>query len=74
MTDTAETDPGKAALHIAMFLIAFAVAPVFLAPLSEMYGRSVVLRSGNLVFAAFCLGSGFCQTVRNTLGCCVDSC
>ncbi|KAH7274775.1 major facilitator superfamily domain-containing protein [Fusarium solani] len=69
MTDTAETDPGKAALHIAMFLIAFAAAPVFLAPLSEMYGRSVVLRSGNLVFAAFCLGSGFCQTTSQLVVC-----
>ncbi|KAJ4178005.1 hypothetical protein NW755_013492 [Fusarium falciforme] len=69
MADTTETDPGKAALHIAMFLIAFAVAPIFLAPLSEMYGRSVVLRSGNLAFAAFCLGSGFCQTTSQLVVC-----
>ncbi|RSL78424.1 hypothetical protein CEP51_008217 [Fusarium floridanum] len=37
MADTNETDPAKAALHIAMFLIAFAVAPIFLAPLSEIF-------------------------------------
>ncbi|KAL6352443.1 hypothetical protein LRP88_14210 [Fusarium phalaenopsidis] len=54
MTDTAETDPGKAALHIAMFLIAFAVAPVFLAPLSEMYGRS----TSQLVVCRFFAGMG----------------
>ncbi|RSM05035.1 hypothetical protein CEP52_006542 [Fusarium oligoseptatum] len=69
MADTNETDPAKAALHIAMFLIAFAVAPIFLAPLSEMYGRSVVLRGGNLAFAVFCLGSGFCQTTSQLVVC-----
>ncbi|RSM18091.1 hypothetical protein CDV31_003013 [Fusarium ambrosium] len=69
MADTNETDPGKAALHIAMFLIAFAVAPIFLAPLSEMYGRSVVLGGGNLAFAAFCLGSGLCQTTSQLVVC-----
>ncbi|RMJ16370.1 hypothetical protein CDV36_003943 [Fusarium kuroshium] len=69
MADTNETDPAKAALHIAMFLIAFAVAPIFLAPLSEMYGRSIVLRSGNLAFAVFCLGSGFCQTTSQLVVC-----
>ncbi|KAM0420339.1 hypothetical protein ACHAPT_011881, partial [Fusarium lateritium] len=69
MAGTNETDPGKAALHISIFLIAFAVAPIFLAPLSEMYGRSIVLRSGNLAFASFCIGSGFCQTTSQLAVC-----
>lgn len=64
MAGTNETNPEKGALHIAIFLIAFAVAPIFLAPLSEIYGRTIVLRTGNVVFAVFCVGGGFCQTVR----------
>ncbi len=64
MEDLNETDPVLGALQIGIFLIAFAVTPIFLAPLSEIYGRTVVVRTGNVVFVAFCVGGGFAQTVR----------
>ncbi|KAJ7887576.1 major facilitator superfamily domain-containing protein [Mycena olivaceomarginata] len=37
------------ALTLSIFLISFGIAPLFLAPLSEMYGRRWVLNIGNLV-------------------------
>lgn len=64
MEDLGETDPIKGALQVSIFLLSFALAPIFLAPLSEIYGRRVVLQCGNLFFAAFCLGGGFAKTVR----------
>jgi MFS family permease len=40
-------------LLMSIFLLAYAVGPFVLAPLSEMYGRVVVLQSANLVFLLF---------------------
>lgn len=67
MVDLDENDPVQGAIQIAIYLIAFAVGPIFLAPLSERFGRRPVLTGGNICFAAFCLGGGFCQTVRQAL-------
>lgn len=64
MEDLGETDPVRGALQIGIFLLAFAIAPIILAPLTESYGRRIVISSGNIVFLAFSLGGGFAQTVR----------
>ncbi|KAL1866817.1 hypothetical protein VTK73DRAFT_4516 [Phialemonium thermophilum] len=69
MSEIGETDPVKGALQVGVFLLAFGVAPLFLAPLSEIFGRGVVLRCGNLFFLAFCLGSGFCHTAAQLAVC-----
>ncbi|OAQ92110.1 MFS general substrate transporter [Purpureocillium lilacinum] len=69
MADVGETDPVKGALQIAIFLLSFALAPIFLAPLSEIHGRRPILRYGNLFFAAFSLGSGFSQTTAQLSAC-----
>ncbi|KAJ7368886.1 major facilitator superfamily domain-containing protein [Mycena albidolilacea] len=50
------------ALTLSIFLISFGIAPLFLAPLSEMYGRRWVLNIGNLVTIAFSLGCAFAPT------------
>ncbi|KAF8214119.1 multidrug resistance protein 4 [Mycena galopus ATCC 62051] len=50
------------ALTLSIFLISFGVAPLFLAPLSEMYGRRWVLNIGNLVTIGFNLGCAFAPT------------
>lgn len=63
MEDLNETNAVLGALQIGIFLIAFAVTPVFLAPLSEIYGRTIIVRTGNIMFVAFCVGGGFAQTV-----------
>ncbi|TFK26555.1 multidrug resistance protein 4 [Coprinopsis marcescibilis] len=47
------------ALTLSIFLLSFAIAPLVLAPLSEMYGRTWVLHIGNLFTVAFSLGCAF---------------
>ncbi|KAL2207904.1 MFS general substrate transporter, partial [Sarocladium strictum] len=44
---------------MSIFLLAYALGPFVLAPLSEMYGRVVVLQSANLVFLVFNTVAGF---------------
>ncbi|TCD61997.1 hypothetical protein EIP91_007637 [Steccherinum ochraceum] len=43
------------------FVLAYAVGPLFLGPLSEIFGRSRVLQLANLWFLAWNLGCGFAQ-------------
>ena len=38
------------AMITSMFVLAFAFGPLFLGPLSELYGRSVTLQASNLFF------------------------
>jgi MFS family permease len=39
------TDPTITALTLSIFLLSFAIGPLFVAPLSEVYGRVWVRRS-----------------------------
>ncbi|KAF2734368.1 MFS general substrate transporter [Polyplosphaeria fusca] len=57
------------ALQVSVFLFAYAVGPPFLAPLSEKYGRAIVIHGGNLVFVAFSIGGGFCKTATSFAVC-----
>ncbi|KAI9746202.1 MAG: hypothetical protein M1818_000883 [Claussenomyces sp. TS43310] len=41
---------------VSVFVLGFAVGPVFLSPLSEIFGRRPVLLAGNVIFAAWQLG------------------
>lgn len=66
MADLGEEREILGAIQVAIFLLAFAVAPVFLAPLSEIFGRRLILRAGNVVFCLFSLGCGFCRTVSGS--------
>lgn len=63
MHDLHITDSTVGALQVSIFMFAYAIAPLFLAPLSERYGRTVVIHGGNLIFVAFCIGGGYSQTV-----------
>lgn len=52
----------QSAMTLSIFVLAFAVGPLFLGPLSELYGRVYVLQLANLFYLAFNLGCGFAQT------------
>jgi MFS family permease len=54
-------------LIMSIFLLAYAVGPFILAPLSEMYGRVVVLQAANMVFLIFNTVCGFSQTKTQIL-------
>ncbi|PSS29845.1 hypothetical protein PHLCEN_2v2660 [Hermanssonia centrifuga] len=49
------------ALTTSIFVLAYAFGPLFLGPLSEIYGRSRVLQAANLWYLAWNLGCGFTQ-------------
>ncbi|KAI0908205.1 major facilitator superfamily domain-containing protein [Ustulina deusta] len=49
-------DTTKASLPVSIFLLGYAVGPLFLSPLSEIYGRAVVLSSANAFFCVWHIG------------------
>ncbi|KAG2132064.1 major facilitator superfamily domain-containing protein [Suillus clintonianus] len=57
------TDPTITALTLSIFLLSFAIGPLFAAPLSEVYGRVWVLHLSNLLFLVCNLG---CALSPNT--------
>lgn len=50
------------ALVMSIFLLAYAIGPFLLGPLSEIFGRVVVLQSANMVFLVFNTICGFAKT------------
>ncbi|KAJ3862106.1 multidrug resistance protein 4 [Lentinula novae-zelandiae] len=63
VTSTTETY-----LMLSVFLISFAIGPLILAPLSEMYGRTWVLHFGTLFSLAFNLGCAFAPNAGAFIG------
>ncbi|TCD61885.1 hypothetical protein EIP91_007789 [Steccherinum ochraceum] len=55
------TSPAITAMMTSMFILGYAFGPLFLGPLSEIYGRSRILQLANLWFAIWNLGCGFSQ-------------
>ncbi|KAH8431505.1 MFS transporter [Aspergillus melleus] len=49
-------------LTLSVFVLAYAVGPLFLGPFSEIYGRVIVLQLANLFFLIFNIACGFAQT------------
>ncbi|KZP25450.1 MFS polyamine transporter [Athelia psychrophila] len=44
-----------------VFVLGFAVGPLFLGPLSEIYGRTIVIQASNIFFLVWNLACGFAQ-------------
>ncbi|ODQ79520.1 hypothetical protein BABINDRAFT_171711 [Babjeviella inositovora NRRL Y-12698] len=55
------------ALLVSIFVLAWAVGPLFLGPLSEMYGRKILLNYSILVLLAFNFGCAFAQNTTQML-------
>ncbi|KAB8297820.1 hypothetical protein EYC80_001618 [Monilinia laxa] len=49
-------------LVLSVFVLAYSVGPLFLGPLSEMFGRVIIIQISNLVYLFFNLGCGLAQT------------
>ncbi|KAH7126691.1 MFS multidrug transporter-like protein [Dendryphion nanum] len=56
------TQEVESQLTLSIFVLAYAIGPLFLGPLSEIYGRTIVLQLSNLFYLAWNLGCGFAQT------------
>ena len=52
---------------LSIFVLGFAVGPLVLGPLSELYGRVLVLQTSNLLFLAFNIGCGFATSSSQLL-------
>ncbi|KAI9350068.1 major facilitator superfamily domain-containing protein [Zopfochytrium polystomum] len=52
---------------MSIFVLAFAIGPLLLAPLSEIYGRVVVIQLSSIAFFIFSLACGFAQSTEQLL-------
>lgn len=53
---------------VSVYVLGFAVGPLFLSPLSEIYGRRIVLNCSNTVFCAFTLGCALAPNLGGLIG------
>lgn len=55
--------PGvQTSMLLSVFVLAYIPGPLFLGPMSEVFGRTRVLQSAYMFFLVFCLACGFAQT------------
>jgi multidrug resistance protein len=56
-------DPNSSVVPLALsvFVLGFAVGPLFIGPMSELFGRRIVLQISNLFYFVFNLACGFSQ-------------
>lgn len=60
-TDLGITSNALIAMTTSIFVLGYAIGPLLLGPLSEIYGRSRVIQISNLFFLAWNIGCGFAQ-------------
>ncbi|KAH7055953.1 MFS multidrug transporter-like protein [Macrophomina phaseolina] len=60
--DLGVTKEIEEALMLSIFVLAYAIGPLILGPLSEVYGRVLVLQLANAFYLAWNLGCGFAKT------------
>ena len=53
---------------VSVYLLGFTFGPLFLSPLSELYGRCIVLNISNLFFCAFSLGCALAPNLGGLIG------
>lgn len=63
------TDQVLSQLTLSIFVLAYAVGPLFFGPLSEVYGRVIVLQLSNLFFLVFNIGCAVSQTKLQMIVC-----
>jgi MFS family permease len=49
-------------MTLSIFVLAYAIGPLFLGPLSEMFGRVIVLQCANLFYLVWNIACGVAQT------------
>lgn len=60
--DLGINDKIEKSLTLSIFVLAYAIGPLLLGPLSEIYGRVLVVQIANLFFLVFNIACGFAQT------------
>ncbi|KAL4993430.1 major facilitator superfamily domain-containing protein [Aspergillus recurvatus] len=54
-------------LAVTLYVFGVAIGPMFMSPLSEIYGRVPVYHAANIIFAAFVLGNALSQSLAQFL-------
>jgi MFS family permease len=49
-------------MTMSIFVLAYAIGPLFLGPLSEIYGRPIVLQTANIIYLVFNIACGVSRT------------
>lgn len=60
-TDFGITDTVQQNLMLSIFVLAYAIGPLLLGPLSEMFGRRPIIQGTNVVFICFTIGCAVSQ-------------
>ncbi|KAF2099939.1 membrane transporter [Rhizodiscina lignyota] len=63
MAELHETSQAIGSLMITIYLLGYALGPLFLSPLSEIYGRYIVIVISTWTFNVFLLGCGFVHSM-----------
>ncbi|PWO30624.1 AraJ, Arabinose efflux permease [Pyrenophora tritici-repentis] len=53
---------------VSVYVLGFALGPLFLSPLSEIYGRYIILNCANVFFCAFTLGCALAPNLGGLIG------
>lgn len=61
-SDLKITNEVELEMTMSIFILAYAIGPLFLGPLSEIYGRAIVLQTANLFYLVFNIACGVAQT------------
>ncbi|KAJ5642431.1 Major facilitator superfamily domaingeneral substrate transporter [Penicillium lividum] len=64
-----ETNETILSLSVSIYLIGYTVGPLLLAPLSELYGRRVVLSVANWFFVAWQIGCALSKNIQTLIVC-----
>lgn len=55
------TNEVQLSMIMSIFVLAYSIGPLFLGPLSEIYGRAIVLQLANMFYLVFNIACGFAQ-------------
>ncbi|KAB8079445.1 major facilitator superfamily domain-containing protein [Aspergillus leporis] len=54
-------------LAVTLYILGLAIGPMFMSPLSEIYGRVPIYHAANIIFVAFILGNALSQSLAQFL-------
>lgn len=58
-----ETSKTTATFVLSIYILGFAFGPLLIAPMSEIYGRSILYNIGNVLFTVFSIGTALSQNM-----------
>jgi Na+/melibiose symporter-like transporter len=66
-TDFNNTNTTVGAMTVSIYLLGYVIGPLFLAPLSEIYGRKVVLDAANIFFCVWQIGCALAPNIEGLI-------